>query len=386
MNRVLVFIFFWFLISCDNSAQDSLQQPANEKPQKSVSASVEAGCNLPSTTRETNNVIIPIPNFERYGALVSLRCGDALLIGNHVQRFDVSTRSWKSLMPLKIPRMSPKALLLGDGRILIEGGYIEKNGKFEHVSQVEIYDPSSQTSVLKSSPIGPLKYGTMVQISDSQVFIFGQSEPIQGWNCNRSVILNLNDMTSKEFGGLGIYCPEAKAYKLKSGDIMFMSDVNGFSPGILRVKSLRWELAPGPQGNNGISGVTTDGKVFLSVNKGGATWVQKDEGKLLEWNDETKVWDTIADVERPRDGSGFYGIAKAIGLTNGKHAFYSRRKGAYGFDGDIYDSTSKTWTPLPKLSHGGWYGPVVMALVASNQFIVINQDVNLKGSSELVSF
>lgn len=268
--------------------------------------------------------IIATGYYDRNATMTSLPDGSALYIGEKVLKFDANNSKWTQVASLNIPRVGHRDTLLKDGRVLVIGGWAKANSKTsKYVYQPEIYDPKANSWSLLPASTEMHSEGAVVQITDSKILIVGRdrNRSPSGWQCNNGDVLDLQNMTWTDVESPDAYCPKTKAYKMASGKIMVLSEVNSFPAQIFDPSTNKWTQIPSPRGNNGISGITADQKVFVGVNAGGATWKQPDEMKLLEWNEGESRWIQVTDMVHARAGDD----AGAFGLSDGRFVFFSRR-------------------------------------------------------------
>jgi len=91
-----------------------------------------------------------------------------------VEIYDPKTRKFSVNGSLAAPRTGGEALLLNDGRVLVVGG----DGYGNWITEIEIYDPATKTSVVVTLPADIQKlpvYPAVVLLADGRVLIAGGS-------------------------------------------------------------------------------------------------------------------------------------------------------------------------------------------------------------------
>ena len=111
-------------------------------------------------------------------AIVAQADGSALLVGrDQLFRFDPSTSRFTPVGTLQIPRDSPAAVALRDGRVLIVGGGHDIESPSTPGSyRAEIYDPASGLSTLVGSTVHPRLAGTATLLEDGRVLVGSGSD------------------------------------------------------------------------------------------------------------------------------------------------------------------------------------------------------------------
>jgi N-acetylneuraminic acid mutarotase len=73
--------------------------------------------------------------------------GSVLVTGggtNTAEVFDPATNAWSSVGAMATVRISHTATLLGDGKVLVTGGYREDHGAWDLLATSELYDPATR--------------------------------------------------------------------------------------------------------------------------------------------------------------------------------------------------------------------------------------------------
>lgn len=119
--------------------------------------------------------------------LTVLADGDVLLVGgkldeavHDVQRFNISTGSWRAVAPLNARRFAHAAVRLRDGRVLVTGGCdeaVEGCAGEGRVGSFELYDPRADHWQLSPLPPGAARTGhALVELADGRVLSVGGSQ------------------------------------------------------------------------------------------------------------------------------------------------------------------------------------------------------------------
>lgn len=124
-----------------------------------------------------------------------LKNGNVLIVGGHRDRrenvkiysnselFDIKSNKFTATGNMKIPRHKHDAVLLSDGRVMINGGSDQRDSKGVY-SSAEIYDPNtSKFSFLANMNFPRYKHkGTTVLLKDSNVLVGGGSDKAEIYN------------------------------------------------------------------------------------------------------------------------------------------------------------------------------------------------------------
>jgi hypothetical protein len=141
-----------------------------------------------------------------------MRNGKVLLLGgdpcgDFAEIFDTSTSTFTSAGYMATTRLHPLVTTLGDGRVLIAGGYggqittydANTNSGYSPLTSTEIYDPVSGHFSSGPSMAHNHEYGTATLLSDRRVLIAGGG---QGW-WNASQTAELLDPAATKFIAAG---------------------------------------------------------------------------------------------------------------------------------------------------------------------------------------
>ncbi len=128
--------------------------------------------------------------FNYPSGLIPLPDGTVLAIGGaapscvssaNPEIYDPATNAWlPTTGPMNVPRTNSIPIALGDGRVLVMGGYDQGTacGLTTHtsVTSAEIYDPASRTFALTGSMATPRAASWAVRLLDGRVFVTGGEE------------------------------------------------------------------------------------------------------------------------------------------------------------------------------------------------------------------
>ncbi len=100
--------------------------------------------------------------------------------GGPAQIFDPSTRQFSSAGSMTTPRSGHGAILLADGRVLIVGGDLFSRidaTQIKHLSSAEIFDPVTRVFRPTASTPGPVEEPALVRLGDGRVLVAGGYDP-----------------------------------------------------------------------------------------------------------------------------------------------------------------------------------------------------------------
>lgn len=108
------------------------------------------------------------------GTLTPLGDGTALAVGGGAvaEIYTPSTNSWAKTASLTVPRSEHVAVLLGDGRVLVAGGY-SGSATPQWISAAEIYDPTARTWTTAPPMTNARALGFGVALPDGRALVGG---------------------------------------------------------------------------------------------------------------------------------------------------------------------------------------------------------------------
>jgi MYXO-CTERM domain-containing protein len=102
---------------------------------------------------------------------VLLGDGTVLFLGEAlIQRYQPGTSVWSPVSNMSLPRTSPSATVLPDGRVLVAGGYISSSN-IQTVGSAEVYDPSAGSWSKAGTMQHPRRYHTATLLQDGRVLL-----------------------------------------------------------------------------------------------------------------------------------------------------------------------------------------------------------------------
>lgn len=321
-----------------------------------------------SLSRADEATFQKIGYYDPSASLVKLDNGDALFIGTSVFRFDHQSATWFKVNSPNIPRTGHDAIQLDNGHVLIVGGF-DSNSK--QLLTPEIYDVKSDRWVTSTDAPQTFKRGAMVQLSNSEVLVVGRDPSGWNWDCNKAFIFNVIKNSWVAVDAPYTYCPNTKLYKMTSGKVMALSEVNGldtllFDP-ITRSWAGKYSQIKQPGGNRGVSGQTADHSVFIAVNADSPS----NTGKIIKYDESSNQWHYIADWPGAFERDPNYGN---FGFTTMEEKFvlFGYRQN-FGFDGQVYDPKLKVWSSFKDPGVGINYGPSLLqaSLITNNRLLAV---------------
>lgn len=114
-------------------------------------------------------------------ATVTLAGGRVAVIGGRnarhgldtIEAFDPRSNAWRPLGRMTAPRRGHTAVLLGNGRVLILGGYDDVGSQRTWRSECEIFDPATGTSAVAGRLLAPRTHCAAVLLGDGRVLVIG---------------------------------------------------------------------------------------------------------------------------------------------------------------------------------------------------------------------
>lgn len=176
--------------------------------------------------------------------------------------FDLGTRTWKTVAPMKEPRRAPQVAVLADGRVLVAGGLTA-------TSSAEIYDPKTGTWTSTPPMRSARGEGIAVLLADGTVLVAG------GWDTtelNSAEIYSPTANTWSSVGPMSIPRHRFSAVRMADGRVFVAGGFEGTVSGVEAkaevydpaTRTFREVGTPLKQTFDSAAALLPDGRVFLT--------------------------------------------------------------------------------------------------------------------------
>ncbi|MFZ0308533.1 MAG: kelch repeat-containing protein, partial [Candidatus Sulfotelmatobacter sp.] len=206
-----------------------------------ISASYSAITGTASLTVETNSAGLNTSRYQHNATL--LNNGTVLVVGgltcpsvgsctylNSAELYTPSAGTFAATGSMATARSAP-AVLLGNGKVFIAGGYLcDSNGNCASLQSGEIYDPTSATFSSAGNMTVPRDSQTMTLLSSGQVLLAGGENCTSATSCTALNAAEIYDPVARTFtatGSLNAARLNASAVALSSGMVLIAGGFNG---------------------------------------------------------------------------------------------------------------------------------------------------------------